>query len=147
MMHQRFEDLFEAYVAELRGSMTTAEAWWQQLIDDESVRQKATAELTPAERWPFGPGSHPWVIATYRKYYFLCKQLNEELAREAQVTTRDEETEGLWGSESEEQKPTREVEPKVFVLDLLEGGDTEDLFQFLLSMVFVPIGMKNEESV
>src|SRR5262245_52024710 len=67
----RYERLFKDYVAEMRRSMNAANEWWDRLqtreIERTRIRKKAMAQLE--ERWPFGPASHPFVLATYRKYF------------------------------------------------------------------------------
>ena len=147
MMIQEFEQLFDAYIAELRESKDLAELWWSSLNEQE-LRQPGSSEtLSVRDRWPLGPASHPFVIATYRKYYFLCKALNETLAEHPREVIRKDPSEDDWGQRNDEPPPARQIEPKVFVLDLLAGGRSDDLYQFMLSLVYVPIGMKNSEPV
>jgi hypothetical protein len=98
--------------------------------------------VAPEDLWPMGPASHPWVIATYRTYFFRCAELNRRHRRGAQVartTPREED----WGV-GDGDVTADWIEPKTFVLDLLAGGDTHDLYEFLLSLVFVPIGIKGD---
>ena len=140
------DKLLEAYVAELRQSKAAAEAWWESLVAQEMARQsdRGAAEAAVQRRWPFGPVSHPWVIATYRKYYLECEQLNKKAAKPADG---DASPGGSgWGVEveAEDEGP---ILPRVFVVDLLSGEETGDLYEFILSMKYVPIGMEHGEPV
>jgi translation initiation factor 2 beta subunit (eIF-2beta)/eIF-5 len=145
MMDAPFDDLFRAYANELRQSKEAAEAWWQDLMREASTNGSVKG-LSLQQRWPFGPASHPWVIHTYRKYYFLCKELNRELEdTQSRIDLLPASTGENWGKETPE--PVAGVEPRVFVLDLLAGGKTNDLYKFLRSLVYVPIGIKNNDTV
>jgi hypothetical protein len=144
MISPELSELKFAYASELRKSKQAAEDWWNQL---EETHADTPVEPDPRDLWPMGPASHPWVIATYRKYYFLCQELNQRVERENRDLSQNVEAgEADWGAEDEEPMVTT-VEPKVFVLDLLSGGDTHDLYEFLLSLVLVPIGIKADEPV
>jgi hypothetical protein len=143
MISPELDELRKAYVAELRGSKSAAEKWWLELRASYAAKE---LDLRPEDLWPAGPASHPWVIATYRKYFFLCVQHNRkvsETAGEAAASVG----ELAWGTDEPAEPVAFTVEPKVFVLDLLSGGETNDLYEFLLAMVFVPIGLKDDEQV
>lgn len=138
-----FDQLLSEYVAELRDSKEKAERWWW-LLQERHADDPTSPR--PEDLWPMGAASHPWVIATYRKYFFKCAELNNQLGdRPGDAARRARPIETDWGVD-EESRPAR-VEPKTFVLDLLAGGETHDLYEFMLAMVFVPIGMKGDELV
>lgn len=145
----KYDKLFELYVTELRKVVDAAKGWWEALIAAESKRteDRDAAEAALRERWPFGPTSHPWVIATYRKYYLLCEQLNKD----SEKTEPEEEPIGAseddWGTEDEEEEGQGPVNPGDFMVDWLSGADTEDLYEVMLYMLFVPIGIKDSECV
>ena len=143
MMSPALNELRDAYVAELRESKKAAEAWWSGLKKAHGERASSPPSK---ELWPMGPASHPWVIATYRKYYFLSLQLKRQIEQAEAAAAQEAPGEADWGSEVPESLVTW-VEPKVFVLDLLSGGDTHELYEFLLSLVLVPIGLKADEPV
>ena len=145
MMNEEFENLRKAYAAELRESKDAAERWWKELT--ESFARKPDGPK-PEDLWPMGPVSHPWVIATYRKYFFQCVELNTKTLRSgAEISNNRVASEEDWGSEDDASSTADTIEPKVFVLDLLSGGDTHDLYEFLLSLVLIPIGLKADELV
>jgi hypothetical protein len=144
MMSPELNELRKAYVAELRESKNAAELWWAELSNSYAARKVG---LKPEDLWPLGPASHPWVIATYRKYFFLCVELNRKLSTGPPERPAHAASEQDWGSDEPDEPLVLTVEPKVFVLDLLSGGDTHDLYEFLLSLVFVPIGLKADEQV
>ena len=145
MISPELDELRKAYVAELRESKSAAERWWAEL---KARYDQKPEGLKPDDLWPMGPASHPWVIATYRKYYFLCLELNRRTSNGAVESAGASAANELdWGGDEPEPKPAATVEPAVFVLDLLSGGDTQDLYEFLLCMVFVPVGLKADELV
>lgn len=148
----KHDKLFESYVTELREIIEAAEDWWDALIAAESERTQGrdSAEAALRERWPFGPTSHPWVIATYRKYYLLCEQLNKDSERTEPEEKPIGVSEDDWGTEDEEEEEGEgqgPVNPRDFLVDWLSGGETEDLYEVMLHMVFVPIGIKDGECV
>lgn len=142
-----YSKFFESYITELRQIKKATETCWEALVAAEMklTQDRSAAEAALRERWPFGPTSHPWVIATFRKYYLLCEQLNkkreESELEKPPVTPSDED----WGIEDEEKEGGGSVNPRVLMWDWLSGGETEDLYQFMLFLVFVPIGLKDGE--
>ncbi|MCK5527685.1 MAG: hypothetical protein KAJ05_11095 [Candidatus Latescibacteria bacterium] len=147
----KHDKLFESYVTELREIIEAAEDWWDALIAAESERTQGrdAAEAALRERWPFGATSHPWVIATYRKYYLLCEQLNKDSEKTEPEEEPIEVSEDYWGTEEEEDEEEGQgpVKPGDFMVDWLSGAETEDLYEVMLYMVFVPIGIKDGECV
>lgn len=145
MINRELKELLRSYARELRESKDAAERWWTAL----QVQYAGTRGSTPPEElWPLGPASHPWVIRTYRKYFFLCVESNSKTKeRESQKQETASAGDTGWGSDDDQNLIVTTVEPKVFVLDMLSGGDTNDLYEFLLSLVLVPIGLKNDEFV
>jgi hypothetical protein len=144
MMSPELEELRTAYALELREAKDAAERWWERL--QERYRH-TPGHLRPEELWPLGPVSHPGVIAVYRKYFFKCVELNQHGLIRAETVAPAEPTEADWGLDDAAKAPAGTVEPKTFVLDLLSGGDTHDLYEFLLSLAFIPIGRKSGELV
>ena len=143
-MLQEFEELFKSYAAELRQSKAFAERWWQELKQNEAERPGG---MTPEELWPMGPASHPWVLATYRKYYFLCLDLDRQIEERESTFPAQSTSEHDWGSDDPAPAPAKHIAPKVFVFDLLAGGETQDLYIFLQLLTFIPIGLKDDEPV
>jgi len=134
-----FEQLLTEYVAALRDSKEKAERWWwglQAQYEDHPIGPR------PEDLWPMGAASHPWVIATYRTYFFKCAALNDHLRSRSATGEGSAPSEADWGTD-EEPRPDR-IEPRTFVLDLLASDETRDLYDFLLALVFVPIGMKGD---
>jgi hypothetical protein len=139
-MSPELKDLHEQYVKELRDSKKRAETWFANLVKAHAKDPKAP---DPKRLWPMGAASHPWVIATVRKFWFLCIELN---ARESSLTANGGSVESAWGQEESEVE-YGPIPPKVFIYDLLSGAETEDLYKFLQFLCFVPIGVKNGEDV
>jgi len=141
-MFRDLTELHQAYAAEMRTSKELAELWCKELNDRYDADPQG---LPPADLWPAGPASHPWVIATYRKYFFLCAELNRRvIERQSGSAAIEPPGESAWGV-NDDGEPSGIVEPKVFVFDLLSGGETDDLYEFLSLLVFVPIGLKHEQ--
>jgi hypothetical protein len=143
----RYQVLFNQYVTEMRAARAAALEWWQGLVDAEAQRHdspsKADEQLR--SRWPFGAASHPYVIATYRKYYLACAALNDRLALEQRAEAKvDDAKETDWGSEDE--TPAGEdwgeewaLDPPTLLFEMLDGRDDE-LADFLGTFVFPCIG-------
>jgi len=140
------DELFDSYVRELRAAKEASETWWAELVG-EATRPDGDGKLAETlvrERWPFGPSSHPWVIAVFRKYWLACHALNEEtgaLAADAEPSDPD----AGWGADTP--APISTVPPRVFTIERLAAPATEELYDFILSLRFVPIGDKYGEPV
>ena len=157
-----YDELFVAYLTDMRTSMTAARAWWEALAKKERAARgsKAKAEEALSRRWPFGAASHPYVLATYRKYYLACERLNERLENaEDDGSSIDFINESMWGQEVEEAEVSDDpraladldvegpVEPWGLLIEMLPGR-ADDVSEFLAGMVMSPIGMdENERSV
>lgn len=151
----RYKTLFDNYVSDMRQSMHAANDWWFKLLEKETIRlgDKSYAEKEISERWPFGPASHPYVLATYRKYFLECEKLNSEIeAKEFEVEFNNlDDTTFInsWGSEDEdEDEDFLEQENPTpawnLLIDMLPGRH-DDLADFLSLMVFAPIGLDEED--
>jgi hypothetical protein len=145
----RHDKLFDDYLAEMHRSREFALAWWSDLMvteiraSDSPERARHSLEM----RWPFGPASHPRVLATYRRFWFLNEALNAQIETEREAerggSSRVDETQDSgWGRDD---SPTGEDESEsivdgwVLLIDMLYGRD-DVLAQFLEAMVFQPIG-------
>lgn len=153
--------LFLEYVAELRLAQMHALTWWQDLARREaaSVGDAQAAEQRIQRRWPFGPTSHPIVLAVYRKYFIACERLNESIQMQASPT-QGASSEDDWGVEDLNELAggddvDREaafwnslgpVDPPVFLVELLYGRQ-DDLGDFLAYLVYSPIGERDNRSV
>ena len=155
-----YQTLFTSYVAELSDAKDSAEAWWNQLIKREArgAGSLEAAEARARERWPFGPTSHPYVIRVYRKYFIACEQLNETTLSQAAAPDA-EPSESDWGteegSETESSVPADEqgidepdgpVDPPLLLFEFLYGR-RQDLAEFMMFLVFAPIGEADNRSV
>lgn len=154
----RYGLLFDAYVSELRKSKALAEAWWAAALDAESAScaDPAQAKENLDMRWPFGCAAHPFVLATYRKYFLECEALNE-LVESAEDDDPEEQAddEADWGESDGEfeadevdgidfEGPEQPVSPHALLIDLLPGRHP-DLEQFMNDMVFAPIGLDDDD--
>ncbi len=141
------DELFDAYVAELREAVEQAERWWNELLAEESSRtfEASSGGSAVRERWPFGVVSHPRIIGVYRKYFLLCDELNRRIEAEMEAPDATPAREEEWGEPSDDDAQI--VLPRSFVIDRLEGGENEDLHELMLSMVFNPVGLRDGEFV
>jgi hypothetical protein len=125
---------------------TDALRWWNDLVGKEAVAgtDRQIAEHRCRMRWPMGPASHPRIIAVYRIYFFEISHINENFALEYESSPDGDQfpDSSLWEnkvkSNSEEQLYIRD--PTELLYNSLEEID-EDLFSFMKSFVFLPIGM------
>jgi hypothetical protein len=155
-----FDKIFLRYVAELRGALAAAQAWWAEL--EQSERAKFSTEKQAAAsveaRWPFGPSSHPWVLGVYRKYYLLTEELNARNQSRQEPEREQPETEADWGEEDLEpadlgldgdESPftgMSQVTPWILLLDSLLGRD-DDLAEALEFLVYRPVGLDENDHV
>jgi hypothetical protein len=135
------ERLFERYCTELHESRALALAWWRDLRERELrvAGTHALADQRLLDRWPFGPASHPYVLATFRRFWALNERLNAALeARPHPVSPEDEDwfvqiLADLYADDST-------TEGYVLLVDMLYGRD-DVLAEFMEAMVFKPIAV------
>lgn len=141
-----YQQLFDAYVADMRNAAALARQWWAQLEAGAHGRD-------PRERWPFGAASHPFILHVYRHYGLECQRLNDEAeeAEEAADTDFDPHDESAWGRDEEEEDTdddlatlTGPIEPRQLLVDML-AGRADDLQAFLQDMVFDPLGLDADD--
>jgi hypothetical protein len=146
-MRDEYRQLLNAYATEMRASKNKADEWW---LDLQSKYTDESDRFGPKKLWPLRSASHPWVIATFRKYYLLCEELNQQLTKEQEKTKLERDAgseEGSWGEREPADADNGTIEPKVFAYELFAGGETQDLYEYLQRLAFVPIGIKDEELV
>lgn len=135
-------ELFRLYVTELRSSIARAQDWWDAVLGEEALRGTPEQALTAVMlRWPFGPAAHPYVVATYRKFFLACEEINRTLAQPAAAGS--ERGEEGWGRESIGTGPSPAaipVAPWVLLVDGLRGPHN-DLAEFMQGFVFQPVGL------
>jgi hypothetical protein len=143
-----YDQLFASYVVELRDSMARALAWWEEMITREAVHVGSIDEAMSniRRRWPFGPASHPYVIATYRKYFLACELLNEHRRNNAgqnAINCVDSQVDNDgWGIDDVLDAPGDVAGPMhgwILLVDRLRGSHN-DLAEFLNGLVLQPIG-------
>lgn len=115
--------LLEEYLAELRRSAKDAIRWWNGLV--EGIRERTGASEDRAQRdvWadvPAGPATHAHVLATLRRYWLRCAELNASLL------------------------PSDRVPPEQLVLGwLMELGESE-LVGMLGHLTYFPVGLDDK---
>jgi hypothetical protein len=138
-MHQRYKDIQDAYIAELRAILPPVLDWWSKHAVRPPAQMGQGGNRNDFERrWPFGPVAHPRVLDVLRTYYLAVHALNREFE-----TLRPPEDEGPresdWGADDEELDV-----PFVLPIDLLVN-DLEaiapDLHEIMSNLVFVPVGL------
>ena len=152
----RHQALFAHYVESLSLAKAAAEQWWAALLaaETQQLGSPEAAQQAVLERWPFGPTSHPYVIAVYRECFIACERINAAI--EAGVAASPppyEAQEDDWGAPAEapvaednfwqEESP---ISPNVLLVDMLAGGHPE-LEAFISFLVFPAIGEEDERSV
>ena len=148
-----YQRLFREYVSELRLAKEGAIEWWNNLLARETseLGSRDEAEREIAKRWPFGPPSHPYINAVYRKYFIACERLNE--LYESSPSETDVDSEEKWGTIDNEDESAEElddiegpVDPPILLLEMLAGRD-DDLADFMAGCVYSPIGEENGRSI
>jgi hypothetical protein len=159
-------ELFDQYVAELQAARTEALAWWGDLLAREAKKtgSEESAKQAVLQRWPYGPPSHPLVIAVFRKHCLACERLNEEIEARArpEKDNLDDASEEDWGETDERDGENHEhddddeadeggiwegpIDSGTFLFDMLYGKH-EELAEFMKYFAFSPIGIENGRSV
>ncbi len=153
-----YQELFDAYLADMRGAMSAARAWWSELEAREGSAPAGPGRPALADRWPFGAASHPFVIACYRKWSLECEALNDRLEASDDDDDDDEESEhdeDQWGREDSEGEDGEDgpkdfadleapVEARELLIQMLPGR-ADDVAEFLALFVFDPVGMDRDD--
>jgi len=142
----QYDQLFDEYVAALTKAKQLSENWWNVLLSEQIKISKDIHTATKAlkQRWPFGPASHPWVIAVFREYYLRCEDLNNKSDDIPSDDSNSPPEETDWGIEDEPIAQTT-IPPRTLVIDNLATDETEELYDFILNLLFLPIGQKGEQ--
>lgn len=151
-----YKQLFEAYLKDMRQAMKQAEAWWKQLQAKElaTLGDPVAVQHSLGVRWPFGPASHPYVLACYRKWSLACQDLNDAVEDSEDDNGDDgelvEASEADWGDDSEEDEDDDlaslegPIEPRELLIEMLPER-ADDVADFLSQMVFDPVGLDKDE--
>jgi hypothetical protein len=151
-----YEQIFDAYVAEMRQAQVAAQLWWETLLVREQQRNRSTAAAEEAleARWPLGAVSHPFVIAAFRKWALEVQRLNDDA--EGGAATHDDQDDHDDGSDSVDQDDQDDdavpclamlegpVEPRELLIEML-AGRADDLADFLADFVFTPLGLDKRD--
>lgn len=149
----KYEQLFNDYVLDMRAAQAIAQAWWEALRVREQRPGSAAAEIEEVleTRWPMGAVSHPAVIAAFRKWALRCQALNDAAEDE-----EDDDDDGAesddedWGSDDDEGEVVdlaaleAPVEPRELLIEMLPGR-ADDLAEFLADFVFTPLGLGKDD--
>lgn len=145
-----FDPLFEEYVADLRTALGAAREWWKKLqagTEAESASKREAAQTLEA-RWPFGPSSHPFVLAVYRKYFLAVQAINDQIEAGGAAHDDGQPTEDDWGADDAEDETlfadNTPIAPPLFLIDALHG-EHDDLVDALVWLVYQPVGMSADE--
>lgn len=154
-----YQQLFDAYVDDMREAITDARRWWDALLAIETARHgdESIAREALAQRWPFGIASHPYIVGVYRRWSLECQHLNDD--REAADTDEGHDMadalESDWGNDDE---PAEEegigsrdigeiegaIEPRELLIDMLPGR-ADDVAEVMLDFVFDPMGLDDRD--
>lgn len=116
------DELFDAYVEELRAAKEYVDDWWRRLIEREiKVDGDDDAALERVElRWPTGPVAHPRVIEIYRRYFFSAQELIDAAFDAGGIPPFPH--------------------PTAFLVEKLDMPETRDLALFMARLSYSPIG-------
>ena len=150
-----YQELFDAYVADMRKAVAAAQRWWVALLAEESARQGDAERAREAIRlrWPFGVASHPIIIAAYRHWALECQRLNDETEAAGEDDDGDlaPDDESAWGVEDEADDTGPDlaslegpIEPRDLLIDML-AGRADDVAQIMVDFVFDPVGLDKDD--
>jgi hypothetical protein len=80
--------LFDEYLPALRQSRERAERRWNGLIERLMERTGVDRDRALRDVWarsPAGPGTNPDFLATIRRYWLKCAELNDDVPRDERV--------------------------------------------------------------
>ncbi|MGX9572522.1 hypothetical protein [Mesorhizobium sp. f-mel] len=143
-LEQTYKDIVRRYADDLSMARADALRWWNNLVGKEAVAgtDRQSAEHRCRMRWPMGPASHPRIIAVYRIYFFEIAQINENFVLEYESLTDGDQFSDIsfWEHKVESEDQLYICDPTALLYESLQEID-EDLFSFMKSFVFMPIGM------
>lgn len=152
-----YQDLFDAYVSDMRAAIADVRRWWEALLVIETARcgdsEKALAVIE--QRWPFGIAAHPYVIGVYRFWSLECQRLNEIIESPERDTLDGLAIENDWGVEdamddsdgttmSDLAEIDEPVEPRDLLIDMLTGR-ADDVADVMVDFVFDPRGLDDDD--
>lgn len=156
-MMNTYQDLFDAYVSDMRAAIADARRWWEALLVIETARcGDAGKALTAIEqRWPFGIAAHPYVIGVYRFWSLECQRLNETIESPERDPRDGHADENDWGVEdamddsdettmSDLAEIDGPVEPRDLLIDMLPGR-ADDVAEVMVDFVFDPRGLDDHD--
>ncbi len=147
-------DLLEIYAKDLTVSAQFARQWWKSLLRQHKLDDKASGfrRTALAQRWPDGPASHPRVLATIRKYWLACDELNQTrklLPQPGHAEAEPKYVLELDDFVGEEPDPTYAeqnfVDPHIFVSEWLTD-DYEELADFVGRLSYWPVGLDSQDN-
>lgn len=112
-------ELFDRYVQDMRRAIRGADAWWDAMVRTQQSRGADSVQAQRAVRKlnPVGRVADRAVIATLRKYWLACEEINANLPTGMQLP------------------------PEEFVLGRLVNSPFEDVARFLSDLPYWPMGM------
>lgn len=124
-MGPRHRELFAAYVTDLRSAADVATTRFEEEVQREVRSGRPVDEARTAVRLQRGPtAADPRVLGVIIQYFFRAARLNEEIEKEG---------------------GTDEVQPLVFVHEMLTGRNQE-LWSFLAELPYLPLGLRRDDS-
>lgn len=141
-----YDEIFQAYVTDLREAKTRVDVWWGDLMAAASPAgnfDEAQQRVRP--RWPAGAVSHPWIVHVVRHYFLAVDSFNEERAEANDSPDDAESLSGGWGETDEFGVEDEEHLPQDILFDRLEREDLP-LRKFMQHFVLMPIGERPRRS-
>lgn len=152
-----YQDLFDAYVKDMREAIADARRWWEALLAIETVRcgDAVKARIALEERWPFGIAAHPYVIGVYRFWSLECQRFNEIAefhGRDESDYLADEDDWGMEDAMDDSDEATMSdlaavdgpIEPRELLVDMLPGR-ADDVAEVMVDFVFDPRGLDEND--
>jgi len=119
----RHQSLFDEYLAVLRQSRQKAERRWDGLIERLVARTGVDRDRALRDLWaksPAGPGTHTEFLATIRRYWLKCAELNDDVPGDERVP------------------------PEEFILRWPADAGAHDCVDMLTRLTYMPVGLNKE---
>ena len=116
-------ELSDRYVRDMRQAMRGADAWWHAMVTTQMQGglDRSAAERAVRRRYPIGRCVNRGVIATLRRYWLACEEINK-------LSLASGNDDGY-------------MRPEYFVLGVWVDSPFSDLAEFISHLPYWPLGM------
>lgn len=144
-MDETLQAIQASYISELKKEVPKIKKWWKERLKENVEKSYPDKFVVDFDlRWPSGMGGHPRLIEIFRRHFLAAEARNLEL-EESGKRYEEKPVAEKWGVDTE--PPSREHVPPIDLLLNDLAGEYDDLHRVIRTMQFIPIGMKDGETV